>query len=410
MEVLERAAFILRKKMLSIKVQPLPVKLTVSDLIKGECEIPDDVSKFFRSIICGNDPRSIKSCNCSRKVKSIAQDVIYAVNNGKIKTSKHITLGMTLKSITSSRKVIDIINKYGHCCSYSTIEELETEATFASCSKSVICPEDVYLWPNYCTGVAFDNYDRYVETCNGSDTLHDTVGIIYQNVDIETCDVRTRETECTVYEPPVKRRRTFDAICPEIVTYTKAPKLVETLLPIDSELRRVHNSNYPFYEKLDGMWVLSHYFKIANTPMWVGFNSKIVIDNSIKQKVSYLTPINRSPTDISVVFETMRQSQKIAEELQQEYIQLTYDLAIAKVAYQIQSVERPQFNNLFIHLGAFHIMMAYFKAVGKFIDECGLTYIMVESGLLASGSVNGFISGKHFNRCKRLHPLVSLGL
>jgi len=55
-------------------------------------------------------------------------------------------------------------------------------------------------------------------------------------------------------------------------------------------------------------------------------------------------------------------------------------------------------------------MMAYFKAVGKFIDECGLTYIMVECGLLAAGSVNGFVSGKHFNRCKRLHPLVALGL
>ena len=39
-------------------------------------------------------------------------------------------------------------------------------------------------------------------------------------------------------------------------------------------------------------------------------------------------------------------------------------------------------------------MMAYFKSVGKFIDGCGLTQIMVESELLASGSVNGFISDK----------------
>lgn len=28
--------------------------------------------------------------------------------------------------------------------------------------------------------VAFDNYDRFVETITGKDTLHDTVGIIYQ--------------------------------------------------------------------------------------------------------------------------------------------------------------------------------------------------------------------------------------
>lgn len=55
-------------------------------------------------------------------------------------------------------------------------------------------------------------------------------------------------------------------------------------------------------------------------------------------------------------------------------------------------------------------MMAYFKAVGKVISDCGLTNVMVESGLLANGSVNGFLDGKHFNRCKRLHPLVALGL
>ena len=29
--------------------------------------------------------------------------------------------------------------------------------------------------------LSFDNYDRYVETLTGKDTLHDTVGIAYQN-------------------------------------------------------------------------------------------------------------------------------------------------------------------------------------------------------------------------------------
>lgn len=60
-------------------------------------------------------------------------------------------------SITSSRKVIDILNKYGHCCSYNTIEELETEATFVSFSKSVICPENINLLPDFYTGVAYES-------------------------------------------------------------------------------------------------------------------------------------------------------------------------------------------------------------------------------------------------------------
>ena len=33
------------------------------------------------------------------------------------------------------------------------------------------------------TGVAWDNWDRFVNTLTGKDTLHDTVGVCYQVVD-----------------------------------------------------------------------------------------------------------------------------------------------------------------------------------------------------------------------------------
>lgn len=94
-------------------------------------------------------------------------------------------------------------------------------------------------------------------------------------------------------------------------------------------------------------------------------------------------------------------------------IPYTYDLAIAKIAMQIQATEKPdntRFDNIFIHIGSFHIMLSYFKAIGKFVTDCGLMDIAVESQLIASGSVNGFHTGKHFNRCKCLHPMVALGL
>lgn len=55
-------------------------------------------------------------------------------------------------------------------------------------------------------------------------------------------------------------------------------------------------------------------------------------------------------------------------------------------------------------------MMVYFKTAEKIIDECGITYIMVESELLASWSVKGFIAGKYFNQCKRLYPVIAFGL
>lgn len=39
-----------------------------------------------------------------------------------------------------------------------------------------------------------------------------------------------------------------------------------------------------------------------------------------------------------------------------------------------------------------------------------MPYILVESGLLASGSLSGFLEGKNYNRCRRIHELTAIAL
>ncbi|KAL4702648.1 hypothetical protein ACJJTC_016455 [Scirpophaga incertulas] len=318
---------------------------------------------------------------------------------------------------------------------YHTVEELETEATFASSSRFLSCPEGIITADGLCTGVAYDNFDRFVDTASGKNTLHDTVGIIYQNVhqlehseddvfddmpeeivpdEIPDNNDNQEQSENGNSNDKTRkknRRRKFEAITPDLQPFSKKIRLSETLLSSSDERRSISVASLQKVKKLDVLWMLSHALKIPNIPMWVGFNSQFVEDiNSSRQKICYLTPINESPTAKNVVLETLKETQKIATEVKQSEIAVTYDLAIAKIAMQIQSIEKPLFDNVFIHLGSFHIMMAYFKAVGKFISDCGLTNVAVESGIIASGSVDSFISGKHFNRCKRLYPLMALGL
>ncbi|GBP23631.1 hypothetical protein EVAR_80248_1 [Eumeta japonica] len=144
------------------------------------------------------------------------------------KSSTDQTSGMTLKSITSSRKVIDIINRYGHCISYSAVEELETEATYSSVSRTEICPEVINKEENLVAGMAFDNYDRFVDTKTGKDTLHDTVGIMYQNIDPNNDNVEEEEeaeaedTEGSKHNR--SRRRSFESIDFELPQCAKNSK------------------------------------------------------------------------------------------------------------------------------------------------------------------------------------------
>ena len=75
----------------------------------------------------------------------------------------------------------------------------------------------------------------------------------------------------------------------------------------------------------------------ANTPMWVGWNAQRVDDSRKQMKVWYLPQINQSPTSNAVVVETMKRSQKLAEESNKSCMVVTYDLPIAKIAFQIQA-------------------------------------------------------------------------
>ena len=75
---------------------------------------------------------------------------------------------------------------------------------------------------------------------------------------------------------------------------------------------------------------------------------------------------------------------------------------------QIQSKEKPKYDNIFVNMGAFHIEMAFFKVLGKYIAESGAPFILNESQVLEKGSMKGFMKGKSYNRGKRVHQFLSV--
>ena len=106
----------------------------------------------------------------------------------------------------------------------------------------------------------------------------------------------------------------------------------------------------------------------------------------------------------------MNRSLIVAMEAGKTSIAVTYDLAIAKVAKQIQSQESPKYDQLFINIGAFHIELAFFKALGKFLGESGGPYVLQEAEVLAKGSTRSFLVGTNYKRCKSFHEVLAVAL
>lgn len=220
-----------------------------------------------------------------------------------------------MKSLTGSKKVIEILNHLGYSIDYSTIEELETEMTFQSTKEMNSTPSGMALSPNMGTGVSFDNYDRFVETLTGKDTLHDTVGIAYQVVSEESDESQMEEANvlnCVRAATHRKRRRAFDATGLDIEPYRKKPKMLTVpLLPLDDARRAIEPKSYLNARIYDSLWMMDFCFSPHDTAMWVGWNAEPFPNTHKLQKVWYLPQINQSPTSSAVVAETMRRGLRV---------------------------------------------------------------------------------------------------
>ena len=103
---------------------------------------------FFTCVIISTDKRTralfLKYCIISIRLlltiwvpswqaRSVCDDVVFITTRGRTKPGKHICLALGIKSMTGSRRIIEILNRFGHSISYHVMESMETElATFVT--------------------------------------------------------------------------------------------------------------------------------------------------------------------------------------------------------------------------------------------------------------------------------------
>lgn len=246
---------------------------------------------------------------------------------------------------------------------------------------------------------AWDNYDVNTETPDGFNTLHSTVGICYQN-------------ECPPgSSSPVPNVNT--AVCSGGRPRRSSDGTMKTISPFHTSLKGAKFTLVPCTEAehirelqqsgLDFTWLLLS--QDRKLPLFNGFFAKFITDNLPKTVIAYMDPISKPPTMNDVVQETMVRtlSLKVAKEMKQDYAIVSYDLAVALKAFSIQALQAPLFDNLIILLGNFHLEMAFYAGIGTFIADSGIDYLLTEAGILATGSLVGFLKGKFYNRCTRIH-------
>ncbi len=107
--------------------------------------VPDRLYMFLNVLLGGQtliDSNSETAAEGSAKrqtlILSLAQDIVYAVSEGKKWTPKHIGLASTLHQLTRSKHLVELFHRAGHILSYKQVLKIDTalaEHTLQSMNK-----------------------------------------------------------------------------------------------------------------------------------------------------------------------------------------------------------------------------------------------------------------------------------
>ena len=174
MKILFQAAHILKtdlKRSAGICIQPLSVD-DIS-LKSGRQVIPGSLYSFFYWFILQRDhyedvdetTRCISEAE-ERRVLMLRQDMVHTSTRSRIRTPKHVGLGITVHHLTGSKQLVTLLNKMGHCCSYNDVELITTSLARDISARSeqhgVIIPSN--LSPGVFVQFAVDNNDLNEDT------------------------------------------------------------------------------------------------------------------------------------------------------------------------------------------------------------------------------------------------------
>ena len=319
------------------------------------------------------------------------------------KLPKHIFLSVTLRHLYGSKELTTLINRFGHCESYSFSLEVETAIAKALEETSSFLSSQIVRNPAAPSifHSDFDNFDQYVNDISGTGSVHTANGIMlqdFQDIDsklaaggelpeiqeVERTKERSLEFNCVADLPDcyITNRRSPDFV---IVRWTEP----------DSSKLLLESSGQNL------LWLLVRAISSKTdqeVPSWAGLIS------ALGKKPDCLTtidcyPVNNHPiTEYKTVQEVLKYSENATREVGQEYTITTFDLGVCMKAYPVIWNNPQRYSRHIVLIGTFHLVCTYLKMVGKKMAGTGFDDALIEAGLITCESLKAVMSRKNYGR------------
>ena len=383
----------------NLKWPPMP-----SDLPDANDIMPDVLKQLLSYIIIGK--KSPTTSRQQRLIISIAQDICRAGTNGTWKLPKHVSMCMSLRHLFRSEKLITLLNRMGHCESYSFSLELETAlATTVMESSSQLSDQIIRLpkGPSLFHS-EFDNFDCLLNDLTGKGSVHTAHGIMLQELhhdqnQTKACDLtsQTRSRERSLH-------LTESTSLPDCyITKKESPRLTIKVLEYPEAMKAKDIS----FDR-QTIWILTrfHMQDSQQIPAWAGFISETGCPPTKLTTIDYYPVINHPITEYKTVQECLRAAEEATVEVGQDYVVTTFDLGVCMKAFPLVWNAPHKYRKHIILIGTFHLLCAYMKAIGKKMSGSGLEELLLEAGMVGPGSLSGVMNGKHYERALHCHTVI----
>ena len=137
------------------------------------------------------------------------------------------------------------------------------------------------------------------------------------------------------------------------------------------------------------MWIIFRKLNAADQtlPSFAAWKTQVTTSNSLdpvqKTIVRYLPPVPSKVTDFNTYLMYM---QKLAEEVNMPYVNVTFDVGAAMNAYKLCWNYPKSFKNVFIHSGDFHFLKEKFNVDGRIIEGSGFDDTVFHAEVCSTGS------------------------
>jgi hypothetical protein len=331
------------------------------------------------------------------KLLSILQDVMYLTAKGDVFVPKSMALGMTIKHWTGSSRLIQLMNKLGHCVSPTTVKRLETALAQLQLELSEECP---YKLQNGAPTIfVADNIDFSEETISGHGTTHHT----------NCLAIQVEAVTSNIIRPPVsisRRASSLSQAPSQQFQYYERMRRSGSQQFVDRKSEFHHVSDWA-PNPLDLAYVMiNSSASEEHIRTWTGYNTLLDQKSLLKSNIVYLPVIEGSPTEMNIVQEIMNRALRLQQQLNITEIVCVFDLAIYAKVQEIRWLNPDKYGSLVVRMGEFHLTMSFLGVIGKRFGAAGLGSLLIESEVVAERSLNSVLNGHQYNRAVRAHKIV----